>query len=114
MRVSRTLTALVLGLAVLGSGTVASAKTKVDHNALAAKYEKMAADQDAIVAEHEQMKKDKKAMQAGIPKQTREKVLGEMEDHCDAIISDAKKLGNDYRDMAKWHKMRAQEEKMEK
>jgi cell division protein FtsB len=112
MKVRKTLTVLAVGLAVLATGAVASAKppkTKADHEALQAKYEKLAADQEAIVAEHTQMKKDKKAIQATLPKQTREKTIAEMEEHCDAIISGAKKLGGDYAAMAQWHKMRAEE-----
>lgn len=113
MKFTKTLMAMAVGIAIFGAGVAASAapKTKTDHEALQAKYEKLAADQEAIVAEHVQMKKDKKAMQAGIPKQVREKVLAEMDDHCDAIISDAKKLEDDYKAMAQWHKMRADEMK---
>jgi outer membrane murein-binding lipoprotein Lpp len=112
MKVRKTFTALAVGLAILAAGVTVSAKppkTQADHEALMAKYEKLAADQEALVAEHEQMKKDKKAIQATLPKQTREKTIAEMEDHCDAIITSAKKLSDEYKGMALWHKMRAEE-----
>ena len=70
MKVVRTLTALSLGLAILGAGVTVSAvpKTKADHSALAEKYDKMAMDQDAIVKEHTEMKKDYRSNQAMLPK----------------------------------------------
>lgn len=114
MKVRKSLTVLALGLSVFITSAVSMAKGKIDHAALSQKYEKMASEQDAIIKEHEQMKKDKKSMQAGLPKATREKTISDMEKHCDAIISDAKKLGEDYRAMAQWHKMRDEEEKSEK
>ncbi|HSA59443.1 MAG TPA: hypothetical protein VLJ37_07135 [bacterium] len=111
MKLTITLTALALGLAVLGAGGTASAvpKTKADHAALAEKYEKMAADQDALVKEHTEMKKDYRSNQAVLPKQTREKSLSEMDEHCNAIITEARKLADEYKAMAQWHKMRAEE-----
>lgn len=44
-----------------------------------------------------------------LPKATREKMITEMEEHCDAIVSDAKKLADDYRAVAKWHRIAAGE-----
>jgi predicted nuclease with TOPRIM domain len=111
MRLNQTLTALALGLAVLGAGAAASAapKTKAEHTALMEKYDKMAADQEALVKEHTEMKKDYRSNQAVLPKATREKSLAEMDTHCDAIIGSAKKLADEYKAMAQWHKMRAEE-----
>lgn len=85
------------------------AKTKADHMAMSEKYEKMAADQEAITKEHEDMKKDYRSNQAVIMKQVREKALADMDQHCDAIISESKKLTDEYKAMALWHKARAGE-----
>lgn len=102
--------AAVLALCMTAvSAAMAVPKTKADHEAIAAKYEKMAADQEAVVKEHAEMKKDYRGNQAGLPKQTREKSLAEMDQHCDAIISEAKKLGDEYKAIAQWHKIRATE-----
>lgn len=113
MKLTKTLTALALGLAIFGAGGIAAAtpKTKADHTALAEKYTKMAADQDAVVKEHTEMKRDYRSDQAMLPKATREKSLSEMDTHCDAIIGEAKKLADEYKAMAQWHKMRAEEMK---
>lgn len=111
MNLKKIFTALTLGFAILGASVADSAvpKTKADHTALAEKYGKMAADQDAIVKEHTEMKKDYRSNQAMLPKQTREKSLAELDAHCDAIIGGAKKLADEYRAMAQWHEMRAEE-----
>jgi nitrate reductase cytochrome c-type subunit len=86
-------------------------KTKADHLAVAEKYEKLATEQDAIVKEHTQMKQDYRANQASLPKQTREKSLAEMDEHCDALIQAAKKEADEDRAIAQWHKIRATETK---
>ena len=86
-------------------------KTKADHLAVAERYERLAADEDAIVKEHTEMKKDYKTNQAVLPKQTREQSLTEMEQHCDAIISEARNLADEYKAIANWHKIRATEVK---
>ena len=84
-------------------------KTKAAHLAVAEKYEKLAAQQDAIAKEHAQMKQDYNTNQAALPKQTREKSLSEMDQHCDALIQTAKKEADEYRAIAQWHKIRATE-----
>lgn len=102
---------LLAALTVMIAGSVyaAAPKTKADHETLAAKYEKLAGEQTTLVQEHTQMKKDYRANQATYAKATREKVLTEMDQHCDAIIAEAKKLADEYKAMATWHKMRAEE-----
>lgn len=77
--------------------------------ALADKYKKLAVAEEAVVKEHEEMKKDYRANQASLPKQTREKALAEMDQHCDALISAAKKKAEEYNAIAKWHEIRASE-----
>lgn len=84
-------------------------QTKADHLAVVEKYEKLASDQEAITKEHTEMKKDYRANQAMLPKQAREKSLAEMDEHCGAIVSEAKKLADEYRAVAQWHKVRATE-----
>src|SRR5262245_830835 len=93
-----TIVAIVLAFCMTAASTaMAVPKTKADHEAIASKYEKMAADQEAIIKEHTEMKKDYRANQASLPKGTREKSLAEMDTHCDAIISEAKKLADEYK-----------------
>ena len=80
-----------------------------DHQGLVASYEKKAAEQDAVIAEHEQMKKDYAARFSVPQKGGKLPQIQAMEKHCNAIIEDATKLRDEYRDFAKWHKMRAAE-----
>ena len=97
---------LLLGSVAAMAG---AAKTKADHLAQVAKYEKLAAEEQAIIKEHTDMKADYHSNQASLAKQTREKSLSDMDKHCDAIIAEAKKLADEYSAMALWHKMRADE-----
>lgn len=102
--------AMVAGLLFGSSAAMAAAaKTKADHLAEAAKYEKLATDEQAVVKEHTAMKADYRADQSALAKQTREKSLSDMDKHCDAIIAEAKKLADEYSAMAQWHKLRAEE-----
>ncbi len=86
-----------------------------DHLAMAKSYEKKAAEQDVIITEQQQMKTDyekrfyidEKGENLTPSRPLRE--VKEMEDHCDAIINDARKLKDDYLEFAKWHRMRAAE-----
>jgi len=80
-----------------------------DHLAMAKSYEDKAAAQDALIAEHEQMKKDYKARYFINEKITPMSQLKKMNEHCDAIIKDAKKLKAEFLDFAKWHRFRAAE-----
>lgn len=102
--------ALALAAFLLGSSVLMAApKTKADHEAIAAKYEKLAAEQEAVVKEHTDMEKDYRANAASLPKQSREKSLAEMDQHCDALITAAKKEAEEYKAIAQWHKIRASE-----
>ncbi|MBP9698404.1 MAG: hypothetical protein KBD85_00140 [Elusimicrobia bacterium] len=74
------------------------------HGDKAAVYEYKATELDAVVAEHTKMRK------AGITDKTPLSVRQKMEEHCDAIIAGAKKLRDDYRTFAAWHRMQAKEE----
>jgi hypothetical protein len=85
----------------------AAPKTKAEHITIAEKYEERATEQDAIAEEHIQMLKDYKANAARYPKQVREKRIAAMKKHCTAIIRDSKRLANDYRAIAKWHRIAA-------
>ena len=75
------------------------------HAEQAAAYEQKAADLDTVIAEHSSMKKE--GMTDKTPMSTRQK----MEKHCDAIIGASKKLRDEYRSFATWHKMQDKEEK---
>jgi len=75
------------------------------HAEQAAAYEQKAADLDTVIAEHTAMKKE--GMTDKTPMSTRQK----MEKHCDAIIGASKKLRDEYRSFATWHKMQDKEEK---
>lgn len=108
----RKIMTLIMAAGLMLASGVASAgvaKTKADHLSESAKYEKLAADQQAVVKEHTSMKQDYRSDQAALPKATREKDLGDMDKHCDAIIAEAKKLADEYSAMAQWHKLRAEE-----
>ena len=85
----------------------AAPKSKAEHIAIAEKYERIAADQEAVAAEHAQMLKDYRANAARYPKQVREKRIAAMKKHCTAIIRDSRRLASDYRAMAKWHRIAA-------
>lgn len=97
--------AVVSVLFVQGPVMAHVAKTKADHMAMADKYEKMAADQEAVAKEHTEMKSEYHAK--WFPKQEREKAISEMDKHCDAIISESKKIADEYKALALWHKARA-------
>lgn len=75
------------------------------HAEKAEAYEQKATELDAVVAEHKAMKKD------GFTEKTPVTVRQKMEKHCDAIITDAAKLRDDYKAFATWHRMNATEEK---
>lgn len=100
---------LMLSFVMASIGYAKVPTTKEDHLSIAKKYETMATDEEKLIQEHTDMKKDYKANQASLPKQNREKALMEMEEHCDAIINEAKKLSTEYRAIAQWHKLRAEE-----
>lgn len=80
-----------------------------EHEKQAAIYEQQAKAQEDVMAEHEQMMKDYKKRYYVNDKVTPPRILKPMETHCNAIITDAKKLRNEYREFAKWHRMRAAE-----
>jgi hypothetical protein len=80
-----------------------------DHLSMAKYYEGKAAEQGAIIAEYQQMKADYKKRYYINEKLTPSARLKTMEDHCDAIIRDAKKLDSEFLEFAKWHKLRAAE-----
>ena len=83
-----------------------------DHSAWAKAYEEKAAEQGAVIAEHEKMKKDFRQKYAPNPHQPdlfTERKIQPVEEHCDAIIQDARKLQNDFLEFAKWHRMQASE-----
>lgn len=101
---------LIAGLLLSPAFASADApQTKEQHIAVAEKYEKMAADQDAVAQEHVAMLKEYKANAHRYPKQVREKWIADMRRHCNAIIRDAKKLAADYRAVAKWHRIAAEQ-----
>jgi hypothetical protein len=79
------------------------------HLSMVKYYEGKAAEQDAIITEHQQMKTDYKKQYFINEKITPSVRLKTMDNHCDAIIRDAKKLDNELLELAKWHKMRAAE-----
>jgi len=85
--------------------SAAAPQTKADHIAQAEKYDKMAAEQEAVAQEHTEMLKDYKANSHRYPKQVREKWIAQMRKHCTAIIRTSKQLAKEYQDMAKWHRM---------
>lgn len=80
-----------------------------DHLSMVKYYEGKAAEEEALITEHQQMKTDYKKRFFINEKITPSARLKSMEDHCDAIIRDAKKLDTEFLDLAKWHKMRAAE-----
>lgn len=80
-----------------------------DHLSMAKYYEGKAAEEEALITEHQQMKTDYKKRYFINEKVTPSARLKIMEDHCDAIISDARKLDTEFLEFAKWHKMRAAE-----
>ncbi len=108
--------ALLFGFA-LSQNLYAAEPSQVaaDHLKMAKYYEGKASEQDAIIAEQQQMKSDyekrfyidEKGENLTPSRPLRE--VKEMEDHCDAIINDARKLKDDYLEFAKWHRMRAAE-----
>ncbi len=101
----------MLAIALLTTSVVMAGtppKTKADCMAVAEKYEKLAAEQTAVVQEHKEMSKHYRLSVANtLPKQTREKSVADMEKHCEAIITSAQALANEYKAMAEWHKIHA-------
>ncbi len=85
----------------------AAPKTKAEHIAIAEKYEKKAAEQDAVTQEHTKMLKDYTANASRYAKQVRQKRIAAMKKHCNGIIHSSQKLANEYRAMAKWHRIAA-------
>lgn len=105
---------VILGLAIMVGSLVPynvyaaePSESAADHLAAAKSYEDKAAALDPVIAEHEQMKKDyrSKASIAKLPITD----VRKMNEHCDAIIKDAKKLKAAYLEFAKWHQMKAKE-----
>ncbi len=112
----KALTILVLCLAIMAASAVTytayaaePSQVAADHLAMSKSYEEKAAALDSVITEHEQMKKDYKIHFFINEKVTPIARLKKMNDHCDAIIKDAKKLKAEYLDFAKWHRMRAEE-----
>ena len=112
----RTLSIMILGLAMVvatavSSGVYAAEPSQVaaDHLAMAKSYEDKAAAEDALIAEHEQMKRHYKARFFISERITPMIQLMKMEKHCDVIIEDAQKMKADFLDFAKWHRMLAAE-----
>ena len=112
----RTLSIMILGLAMVvatavSSGVYAAEPSQVaaDHLAMAKSNEDKAAAQDVLIAEHEQMKMHYKARFFINERTTPMILVMKMEQHCDAIIKDAQKLKADFLDFAKWHRARAAE-----
>ena len=112
----RILSIIILGLvmaATVGASSIVYAaepsQVATDHLSMAKSYEDKAAAQDALIAEHEQMKKDYKSKYFINEKITPMAKLKKMNDHCDAIIKDAKKLKAEFLDFGKWHRLRAEE-----
>jgi hypothetical protein len=79
------------------------------HLSMAKYYKGRVAEQEELISEHQQMKADYKKHYFINEKVTPSAGLKKMEDHCDAIIRDAKKSEAEFLDFAKWHKMRAAE-----
>ncbi|MBI2337027.1 MAG: hypothetical protein HYU97_09760 [Deltaproteobacteria bacterium] len=79
---------------------------KDDYSSKAKQYEEMANQQDAIANEHKAMAKTYKLNQGRFPKATRDKIIADMQKHCEAISTEAQKLASEYRAFAQWHKDR--------
>ena len=112
MKTLKTITTLALLVIGIGTAVPSFAKvplTKPDYVAAAEKYEKLVVDQKAVVQEHTKMRQEYRANQAALPKADREKSLREMEEHCDGIIGEAKRLADSYKLMAQWYRFRAEE-----
>ncbi len=92
-----------------GGYAVEAVDAATSHLNLAASYEQKAATQDVVIAEHQQMKKDYREKFFVNAKVTPGNQVKEMENHCDALIQDARKLQAEYLEFAKWHRMRAAE-----
>ena len=86
-----------------------AAQVANDHRAMAASYEEKAAAQDALVTEHTDMRRDYKQRFYLNEKVSPAAKLRNMEEHCDAIIQQAKAEAAELREFAKWHRMRAAE-----
>ncbi len=102
--------AFVFGLGLTGILYAADiSETASYHLNLADSYEQKSKDQDAIVAEHTNMPADYKKKYFINEKVTPIRRVQEMEKHCQAIVADAAKLRDEFREFSKWHKMRAAE-----
>ncbi len=96
-------------LAILAAGPILSAtvpQTVDEHVSMATAYDERAEAQAAVVKEHEDMRK---AYNTTVNDKTPAIVREKMDKHCGAIIKDAKKLQDDFKAFAQWHRMRAAE-----
>ncbi|QSA98096.1 hypothetical protein [Methylococcus sp. EFPC2] len=83
---------------------VQSAKTKTDHEALAAHYEQAAKEADAMVEEHQQILADFKKDPHDYPKSY---LGGNFESHCQRLIDIYERAAAENREMAKMHRQMA-------
>src|SRR5687768_3755194 len=90
---------IILTLSILGFG-IPCAFALGDHSQLAESYDHKARQLDAVIRVHTRMKEE-------IDPKTPE-AKQELEKHCDAIIEDAMKLRENYRNFASWHRMQAE------
>lgn len=96
-------------LAVMAAGPVMSAtvpQTADEHVSMSTAYDERAEAQAAVVKEHEDMRK---AYNATVNEKTPLAIREKMDKHCGVIIKDAKKLQDDFKAFAQWHRMRAAE-----
>jgi cell division protein FtsB len=104
--------ALFVLLFLAGVGRVDAVQVSeatTDHLALAKKYEAQMNVQNTLITEHQQMKRDYYNRFFVNEKISPRKKLQKMEQHCDAIVTEATKLRDELQEFAKWHRMRAAE-----
>ena len=100
---------MVALMAVLAAGPIMSAtvpQTATEHLSMATAYDEKAEAQAVVVKEHEDMRK---AYNATVNDKTPAAIREKMDKHCGAIMKDAKKLQDDFKAFAQWHRMRAAE-----
>ena len=102
-------TGFVLATAGANIHAAEAGQVMAEHQAKATSYEEKVKAQDALIAEHQQEKKDYKRKYYINDKVTPPQVLAPVEKHCDTVIKDATKLRDDLLELAKWHRMRADE-----
>lgn len=96
-------------VAILAAGPIMATglpQTADEHMSMATSYDERAEAQAAVVKEHEDMRK---AYNATVNEKTPAPIREKMDKHCGAIIKDAKKLQDDFKAFAQWHRMRAAE-----